>query len=247
MSLFYSDESLANLPDSLPRTTAKLLNPVFDFLFAFAPNRDTLGGTAYLIVEKAGNILIDCPGSNPEITDFIAEMGGITWLVLTHRGGIGSHVKALQEQFGCAIAIQEQAAYLLPQAQVTPFASELPLSDDCTAIWTPGHSPGSSCVYCAQNGGILFTGRHLLPRPVNPEEATAGFAIAPLRRPKTFHWPRQLQSVEVLKQRFSPETLEYLCPGANIGFLRGAVAVKDAYRHLSAIDCQELRHAKIVS
>ncbi|MFP4008347.1 MAG: MBL fold metallo-hydrolase [Spirulinaceae cyanobacterium] len=247
MSLFYSDESQANWPNALTGTTAKLLNPVFEFIFAFSPNRETLGGTAYLIVEKAGNILIDCPSPNPEIADFIAEMGGIAWLVLTHRGGIGSNVKALQAKFGCAIAIQEQAAYLLPQVEVTPFASELTLSDDCTVFWTPGHSPGSSCLYCARNGGILFTGRHLLSHPVNSEAATEGFAIAPLRRPKTFHWPRQLQSVEALKKRFSPETLEYLCPGANIGFLRGAVAVKDAYHHLSAIDCQALRHAKIIS
>lgn len=246
MSLFYSDESQANLPHSPEATTAKFVHPVFDFIFAFSPNRETLGGTAYLIVEKAGNILIDCPSPSPEIEDFMTDRGGIDWLVLTHRGGIGSNVRALQEKFGCAIAIQEQIAYLLPQVRVTPFAAELALRDDCRAIWTPGHSPGSTCVYCAKNGGILFTGRHLLPRPVNPEENAAGFAIAPLRRPKTFHWPRQLQSVEKLKNRFSPETLQYLCPGANIGFLRGAVAVSDAYEHLSAIDCQQLRQAKIV-
>lgn len=242
MSLPYSDESSPNLSALDSATTAKLVHSVFDFVFAFAPNRETLGGTAYLIVEKAGNILLDCPSPQPEILDFIAQQGGVAWLVFTHRGGIGSNVKALQNRFNCAIAIQEQAAYLLPQVPVTPFAQEFALGDDCTAIWTPGYTPGSTCLYCAKNGGILFTGRHLLPAP---NDSNLGYAIAPLRRPKTFHWPRQLQSVEMLKSRFSPATLQYLLPGANIGFLRGSTVVSDAYRHLTAIDSAQLRHAKI--
>ena len=45
-------------------------------IFAFPPNRQTLGGTAYLIVEKDGNILIDTPPSTPETQDFLGGQGG---------------------------------------------------------------------------------------------------------------------------------------------------------------------------
>ncbi|MGL5193174.1 MAG: MBL fold metallo-hydrolase, partial [Chroococcales cyanobacterium] len=34
---------------------------VLDNIFAFSPNRETLGATAYLIVENNANILVDCP------------------------------------------------------------------------------------------------------------------------------------------------------------------------------------------
>ncbi|MBD2019267.1 MBL fold metallo-hydrolase, partial [Leptolyngbya sp. FACHB-36] len=75
-------------------------------------------------------------------------------------------------------------------------------------------------------------GRHLLPSPDG--------GIAPIRTSKTFHWRRQLQSVQRLRDRFSSETLHYLCPGANTGFLRGKLAVEDAYDQIAAIETAAL-------
>ncbi|EDX71729.1 hypothetical protein MC7420_2395 [Coleofasciculus chthonoplastes PCC 7420] len=53
---------------------------------------------------------------------------------------------------------------------------------------------------------------------------------------KTFHWQRQLRSLQFLLDRFTPDTLSYLCPGANTGALRGKGAIDQAYKHLSQID-----------
>ncbi|MCU0534999.1 MAG: MBL fold metallo-hydrolase [Hydrococcus sp. Prado102] len=222
----------------------KSLRNILEGLFAFPPNRETLGGTAYFIVEKAGNILIDCPAGDwalPTLRDreyerFMLEKGGVRWLFLTHRGGIGKNVKQMQSLFGCEVLIQEQEAYLLPEVNVTRFEREFALSSSCSAIWTPGHSPGSSCLYWGRHGGVLFCGRHLLPDQTG--------TIVPLRGAKTFHWFRQLQNVKILRDRFNNETLQYICPGANTGFLRGKGTIDKAYQHLAALDLDQLRQAQ---
>lgn len=214
---------------------SKLARAVLDTISAFPPNRDTLGATAYLIVENQTNILIDCPAWDQENQQFLQDRGGISWLIITHRGGIGK-VKEIQAAFGCQILIQEQEAYLLPDLEVTTFEQEFNVTPQTQVIWTPGHSPGSSCVYSNTQGGVLFTGRHLLPNQ-------QGLPV-PLRTSKTFHWWRQLRSVALLRDRFSPNTLSYICPGANTGFLRGKRVIEQAYQHLAALDLEAFRLAK---
>jgi len=206
---------------------------VLDTIFAFSPNRDTLGATAYFIVEKEAGILIDCPAWDEVNQQFLQQQGGIRWLVITHRGGIGK-ARELQKFFDCEILIQEQEAYLLPGLKVTSFQHAFTLTPQIEAIWTPGHSPGSSCLYYRNFGGVLFSGRHLLPNPSGEP--------APLRTKKTFHWPRQLRSIQALRDRFSPETLQFICPGANTGFLRGKRTIDRAYEQLSKLDLSELSH-----
>ncbi|GBF82563.1 MBL fold metallo-hydrolase [Aphanothece sacrum] len=210
---------------------------LLDGLFAFPPNRETLGGTAYFIVEKPGNILLDCPIWDEETQQFLKEQGGVKSLLLTHRGAITPSVKSLQAALGSEILIQEQEAYLLPDVPLTPFEQEITLISNLTAIWTPGHSPGSCCAYWQRHEGVLFTGRHLLP-------STQG-EPTPLRLAKTFHWFRQLDSVALLRDRFSSDTLNYICPGANTGFLRGKGLINDAYHKLKALDLLSLRQHPI--
>jgi glyoxylase-like metal-dependent hydrolase (beta-lactamase superfamily II) len=193
-------------------------------IFAFPPNRETLGGTAYLIVEEV-SILVDCPPWNAENQAFLAAQGGVDWLVLTHRGGM-AQVREIVAALQCPVLVQEQEAYLLPGVPVTTFGDRHRLSALSQVIWTPGHSPGSACVYCAALGGVLFSGRHLLPNPQGE--------LGPLKTAKTFHWPRQLRSVAALQQEFTPDTLRGICPGGNIGFLRGRALVEPGYVQLAS-------------
>lgn len=229
------------LPNVDPHSTSstppsgKLPRPVFETVFAFAPNRETMGGTAYLICEDTGNILVDCPAWDGEQEALIQQHGPVRWLVLTHRGAI-ARVKPIQQALGCDVLIHEQEAYLLPGLAVTSFRESFELSRLSRLIWTPGHSPGSACLYHAAYGGVLFTGRHLLPNQQGDP--------MPLRIAKTFHWPRQIRSVEQLRYQFSPETLHYICPGANTGFLRGERAIAHAYEKLARLDLPELLKAK---
>jgi glyoxylase-like metal-dependent hydrolase (beta-lactamase superfamily II) len=198
----------------LPETiaTAKLPHLVLTDIFAFAPNRDTLGGTAYFIVNNAGNILVDAPAWHGVNYDFMTSHGGVKQLIVTHRGGLGQ-TATIAKHLGCEVIIQEQEAYLLPNLPVTTYHQELAVADHCQLIWTPGHSPGSACLYVPALGGVLFTGRHLLPdQAMNP---------VPLKSSKTFHWPRQQRHVAKLKEQFPIDQLHYILPGASSGLLRG--------------------------
>ena len=211
--------------------------PILPGIAAFPPNRDTLGATSYLIVNKSGNILLDCPAWNETNAKFL-QAQGVQFLIITHRGGIGKQVKEMQNMLNCQVIVQEQEAYLLPEVKVTPFAENLAISADLKLIWTPGHSPGSSCLYGQQEGGILFTGRHLLPK--SPTE------VMPLRTAKTFHWWRQLNSVAKLRDRFSADSLKYILPGANTGYLRGKGYIDNAYQQLEQLDLTALRSTEMI-
>ena len=206
-------------------------------IFAFSPNRDTLGGTAYFIVNKSGNILVDCPGWNGINQDFLLNNGGVSRLVITHRGGIGKQVSQMQELLGCEVIIQEQEAYLLPEVKVTSFADNFALTPEIELIWTSGHSPGSACLYWENLGGVLFSGRHLLP--------TAPDRIMPLRTAKTFHWWRQLRNITKLCDRFNESTLKYIIPGANTGLLRGKGYIEESYQKLANLDMEALKSIDI--
>jgi glyoxylase-like metal-dependent hydrolase (beta-lactamase superfamily II) len=221
---------------SSPSNFSKLPRSILEGVFAFGPNRDTLGATAYLILEENNNILIDCPTWNQENQQFLLDRGGVRWLFITHRGGIGKQVRQMQELFGCEVVIQEQEAYLLPEVKVTSFAKEFKFNDNCYAIWTSGHTPGSSCLWWAKQGGIIFSGRHLLPKSAHE--------IAPLRTAKTFHWFRQLRNVQTLRDRFNAQTLNYIVPGANTGYLRGKGFIDNAYQHLCELNLDLLKQSQ---
>jgi len=61
-----------------------------------------------------------------------------------------------------------------------------------------------------------------------------------LRTSKTFHWKRQIRSVKSLRDRFTPETLNYICPGANTGALRSQGVIDQAYHRLAQLDLAAL-------
>jgi glyoxylase-like metal-dependent hydrolase (beta-lactamase superfamily II) len=242
MQLDPSEHHSSNLPQKPTEITSnfsvsgKLPRSIFPQIYAFPPSRDTLGATAYFIVNKSGNILVDCPFWQENNLQFLRTSGGVRWLMITHRGGIGKQVKQIQTDLDCEIIIQEQEAYLLPEVKKTTFSEELILTPELELIWTPGHSPGSSCLYWREHKGILFSGRHLLP--ISSEE------ILPLRTAKTFHWWRQLKSVQKLRDRFSSENLNYIFPGANTGFLRGKGYLDRAYQRLATLDLEALKQVE---
>jgi len=230
-------ENLTDLTVTPPRHS-KPPRLILPRIFAFAPNRDSLGGTAYFLAHETGNILIDCPAWQDTTREWLREQGGVRWLIFTHRGGIGKQVRQMQETLNCEVIVQEQEAYLLPETEVTPFAKSLSLTPGIDIIWTPGHSPGSACVYDNQQGGVLFTGRHLLPK--------SAIAFVPLRTAKTFHWWRQIKSIAKLRDRFTEDNLKYILPGANTGYLRGQGYIDDAYSKLASLDLDYLKKLQII-
>jgi hypothetical protein len=219
-----SNSQLASLPSE------KAPHLVLQNVFAFAPNRDTLGGTAYFIVSNTGNILIDAPAWNDTNRNFVTNHGGLKHLIVTHRGGLGQ-MAIIAKEVAQKVIIQEQEAYLLPETPTIAYHQEYQITDSgvvqqeslLQAIWTPGHSPGSACIYYLNSQpesiGMLFTGRHLLPVNEISAEGNRKIVPQPLQTAKTFHWPRQQRSVSKLKDLFP--NVRYLLPGASTGLLRG--------------------------
>ncbi|MFM7267311.1 MAG: MBL fold metallo-hydrolase [Cyanobium sp.] len=204
-------------------------------LWLFAPNRDTQGGSAWLLETGQQDLLIDSPALSDANLGFLADRvgsGRSGWIVLTGREGHG-RCRGLQERLGWPVLVQEQEAYLLPGVErLHPFAHEQELGPGLLLLWTPGPSPGSCVLHvagaAAAAGDGLFCGRLLLP--VAPDR------LAPLRSRRTFHWGRQLRSLERLRQRLPPGSPGWIASGGALGALRGGRLVPDGAALLAGLD-----------
>ncbi|MFO7630350.1 MAG: MBL fold metallo-hydrolase [Prochlorococcaceae cyanobacterium] len=214
-------------------------------LWLFAPNRDTQGGSAWWLEAQAqpqaegeaGGLLIDCPALSEANLAFLRAQAAGT-LVLTGRQGHGK-VLRWQQALGWPVLVQEQEAYLLPGVErLQSFGAEHRLSGGGALLWTPGPSPGA-CVLHAQAAGqgVLFCGRLLLP--VGPA------SLAPLRTRSTFHWQRQLLSLERLRLWLAASAGSapiWLASGAGLGALRGGKLGPDALQQLQSLDLEQVRY-----
>ena len=205
-------------------------------LWLFSPNRDCQGGSAWLLETPDLDLLIDCPALSQANLAFLDSRGrragaaGAGRIVLTGRDGHG-RCRRLQEQLGWPVVVQEQEAYLLPGVDpLLTFASEWELAPGVRLLWTPGPSPGA-CVLHAQGPGPagdgLFCGRLLVP--LGPG------SLAPLRRRNTFHWPRQVASVERLVRWLPAGSPGWIASGAGLGALRGGRIVTGAAALLASL------------
>jgi glyoxylase-like metal-dependent hydrolase (beta-lactamase superfamily II) len=159
--------------------------------------------------------------------------------VLTGRDGHG-RCRRLQQALGWPVLVQEQEAYLLPGVDpLVVFAGEHGLGEGVRLLWTPGTSPGACVLHVtgAAAGGRdgLFCGRLLVP--VGPGH------LAPLRSRRCFHWPRQLRSLEKLRNWLPEGSPEWIASGSALGALRGEKLVWEGARLLAALDLQALKGA----
>ena len=193
--------------------------PVLPGLWLFAPNRDTAGGSSWLLESAAGPVLVDSPALTQANLDALRQQGPEGTIVLTSREGHG-RCRRLQEASGWRVVVQEQEAYLLPGVQrLQTFAEALELAPGLRLLWTPGPTPGACVLHGRQNGQDgLFCGRLLLP--VGPGR------LEPLRTPRTFHWPRQQRSLERLRQWLPAGSPGWIACGGGLGALRGEVLVR---------------------
>lgn len=205
-------------------------------LWLFAPNRDTQGGSSWLLERPEGALLIDCPGVTQANLDVLARYGASGTIVLTSREGHG-RCRRIQEATGWPVLVQEQEAYLLPTVQrIEAFGSEHTLAPGIRLLWTPGPTPGACVVHASGAwGDLLFCGRLLLP--VGPG------ALAPLRTPRCFHWPRQLASIGKLRDWLPSGSPAAIASGGGLGALRGEVLVQPGAAMLAAIDLAALATA----
>ncbi|WP_259739109.1 MBL fold metallo-hydrolase [Synechococcus sp. CS-205] len=187
--------------------------PVMPGLWVFAPNRDTLGGTSWLLAPRGrAPLLIDAPAYTAANLEALSRAGAGT-ILLTSREGHG-RCRRWQEALGWPLRLQEQEAYLLPGvADLCPFGEAIDLGEGVRALWTPGPTPGACVVHAAGELDVLFCGRLLVP--------TAPGAARPLRTARTFHWARQGRSLEALRRWLPSGSPRWIASGAGLGALQG--------------------------
>ncbi|MCP9886791.1 MBL fold metallo-hydrolase [Cyanobium sp. ATX 6A2] len=211
-------------------------------LWLFAPNRDTGGGSSWLVEAAAlgcdgpggdglgaGDLLIDCPAWNQANRDWLRRRSGHGTIVFTSREGHG-RCRRFQEALGWDVLVQEQEAYLLPGVErVSSFAAEHSLAPGVRLLWTPGPTPGS-CVLHLAVGELdgLFCGRLL--QPVAPGR------LQPLATARTFHWPRQIRSLERLRLWLPAGSPDWIACAGGLGALRGEKLVEGGAGLLAALD-----------
>jgi len=202
---------------------------VAEGLQLFAPNRRSQGGSSWLLHGDARcgqpDLLVDAPGfseANLAVLDqrraAVGADGGL--IVLTSREGHGE-LRRWQQRLGWRVLVQEQEAYLLPGVErLEPFGEGCEPAPDVRLLWTPGPTPGA-CVLHVQRPGLdgLFCGRLLVP--LEPG------VLAPLRTARTFHWLRQLASVERLRAWLPQGSPAWIATGAGLGALRGEPLVRE--------------------
>ena len=185
-----------------------------DDLWLFPPNRDCQGGSSWWLEVDPEPVLIDCPPLTQSSLTALQDLAGdrTPRILLTSREGHG-RLRRVQERLGWPVLVQEQEAYLLPNvAPLETFADDHTTVSGLQLLWTPGPTPGS-CVIHAPAAELLFCGRLLTP--------LAPGRLGPLRHGRTFHWPRQLTSLERVRDWLPPEASPALASGAGLGALRG--------------------------
>ena len=183
-------------------------------LWLFPPNKDCQGGSSWWLEAEPEPVLIDCPPLTQASLTALQELAGSRSprILLTSREGHG-RLRRVQERLGWPVLVQEQEAYLLPNVSpLDTFAADHATISGLQMLWTPGPTPGS-CVIYAPSAELLFCGRLLTP--------LAPGRLGPLRHGRTFHWPRQLASLERLRAWLPPEARPALASGAGLGALRG--------------------------
>lgn len=219
------------MPETPPMEAGRPPQAVLPGLWLFAPSRESSGGSSWLLQTDHGAVLIDTPALTEANRSFLSTHPPL-WHLLTSRDGHG-RTRRWQQQFGWTVLVQEQEAYRLPGVQrLETFGAEAEPLPGVRLCWTPGPTPGA-CVVWAEAVDGLFCGRLLVP--------VAARTLAPLRTALTFHWPRQLQSLERLRGWLPQDSPRWIATGAGLGALRGDKLVLRGREQLEGLDLEALR------
>jgi glyoxylase-like metal-dependent hydrolase (beta-lactamase superfamily II) len=116
----------------------------------------SFGAHSYLVARQLGNLLVDSPCYRGCLVDRIVELGGVAYVLLTHRDDVADAAR-YAERFAARVWIHEA------DADAAPFATDIVRGDDIVevapgvrAIPVPGHTRGS--MVFEDDRGHLFTG-----------------------------------------------------------------------------------------
>jgi glyoxylase-like metal-dependent hydrolase (beta-lactamase superfamily II) len=164
-------------------------------------SRHSYGAASYFIVRPGGNVLVDSPRFSQPLAKQLEEMGGVRWMVLTHRDDVADH-ELFQQRFGCRRVMHnaDVSGRLRGVERIISSNEPVQIDVDLTLIPVPGHTRGHVCLLYKNR--FLFTGDHLAWD--EDEDVLTAF-----RDYCWYSWPEQVRSMEkLLGYRF-----EWVLPG----------------------------------
>jgi len=164
-------------------------------------SRYSYGATSYLILRPGGNVLVDSPRFSEPLAKRLEEMGGVRWMVLTHRDDVADH-ELFQHRFGCQRVMHgaDTSGSLRGVERIITGNEAVTFADDLTIIPVPGHTRGHLCLLYQDR--FLFTGDHLA------WDEDQG-ALTAFHDYCWYSWSEQIRSMErLLEYRF-----EWVLPG----------------------------------
>ena len=169
--------------------------PVPDVFYNGFASKDTFGALSWLVVTPHGNVMFDCPRFFEPLASNIDAMGGIKYIVLSHRDDVAGHER-WAERFSAERVIHGKEC---SQHQGTD-KCEIKLGNDAEGyqvvpgvriLLVPGHTEGSIAMLHEESKS-LFTGDHL-----GYSEGVQGLSGFP--RYCRFSWDVQLENIGRLK------------------------------------------------
>lgn len=124
---------------------------------------DSFGATPYLVRMPEGNLLVDSPRFASPLVKRLEELGGVAWILLTHRDDVADHDR-FARHFGAKRVLHRDDAPLPGGPVEVSLEGHAPfqVAPGVTAIPVPGHTAGHVCYLVeGKQESFLFTGDHL--------------------------------------------------------------------------------------
>jgi glyoxylase-like metal-dependent hydrolase (beta-lactamase superfamily II)/ferredoxin len=123
-------------------------------------SEDSYGAASYFIQTAEGNLLVDSPRFTPPLVKQLENMGGISYLYLTHKDDVADHQK-FAEHFHCQrILHKDDISLNTRDVEIQLHDSEIfELTPELLIIPVPGHTKGHTVLLYKNK--FLFSGDHL--------------------------------------------------------------------------------------
>ena len=162
------------------------------------------GASSYFVKHENANILIDCPSFAKPLVDSLEKLGGVDYMLLTHKDDVAEHQK-FKDHFDLKRLIHKtELCNSILEAEILYEVSHPGVIDqsldDLTIIPTPGHTEGHLCFLYKNK--FLFSGDHIAYSKQRNQ-------IRAFENHCWYSWDKTLESVEKL----ITYNFEWILPG----------------------------------
>jgi glyoxylase-like metal-dependent hydrolase (beta-lactamase superfamily II)/ferredoxin len=163
-----------------------------DVYFCGYASADSYGASAWLVRRADGNVLVDSPRAASVLMARVAALGGVRWMVLTHRDDVADHQR-WRDRFGCERVIHraDVGGDTRGCERIVDGEAPIALAPDLLIVPVPGHTRGS--IALVYRDTFAMTGDHVWAT----DDQTGLEAGADVN---WYSWPEQRRSIAKLAE-----------------------------------------------